>query len=284
MQKIQSSLKGQTKNSEASVSLYVDYENIKINQHQAKFLIDFAQSQGNLLSKKTYAKESIWKQGAGKDRANLENLGIDCIDVPLETKNSVDFRLVIDSVCEAVSQFPPKIFILVGADGDYETLVQELHSRGKEVIVFYQEGKASQQLIQTADKSYLINQLPELVNQKANILNVDCQIPYNEAINCLIESIKTALEQGKHTKFSLIDSLMRSNQRFPNYHGVSSIQKADGTQFRQFKDFISAVVADGKVQVRTVGNFQELLLIRKNTKATKKSYSVNTDDDNPTYC
>lgn len=268
MQKIQSILKGQAKKTEPSVSLYIDYENIKLNQYQAKLLIDFAQSQGYLLSKKAYAKESIWKQGKGKDKANLENLGINCIDVPIGTKNSVDFRLVIDSVREAASQCSPKIFILVGADGDYETLVQELHSQGKKVIVFYQQGKASQKLIQSADKSYLISKLPEWVNQSVQVVNIDSQISYMEAINCLIEAIKTALEQGRHTRFSLIDSLMRRNQHFPNYQGVSSIQNHNGTKFRQFKDFITAVVADGEVQVRTVGRFQEVLLIQKNTKST----------------
>ncbi len=49
---------------------------------------------------------------------------------------------------------------------------------------------------------------------------------------------------------------MRLNQQFPNYQGVSSIRKPDGTTFSKFSKFVEAVEAEGKVQVETVGKLK----------------------------
>ncbi len=61
---------------------------------------------------------------------------------------------------------------------------------------------------------------------------------------------------------------MRQNQQFPNYQGVSSIRKPDGTTFSKFGKFVEAVKAEGKIQVRSVGKVQELFLIEKDLQVS----------------
>lgn len=262
-QKNQSALKSQVSDQKNFVSLYWDYENISQMENRAKLLIDFAQTRGYLVNQNIYAKASIWQQDKSNAKVIFKKLGFACIDVPPDSKNAVDFKLVIDCIAESFNNISTNLFILVTADGDYETLVHELQSRGKKVIIFYHPHKVSQRLIQIADEFYPVEKLPELVENKAKILDVPAKITYKEAIQCLIEAIKVAVKQGKSTTFPIIDSMMRLNQQFPNYQGVLSIRKPDGTTFSKFSKFVEAVKAEGKVQVRTVGKLKELLLIEK---------------------
>jgi uncharacterized LabA/DUF88 family protein len=265
--KNQSALEAQLSEQKNFISLYWDYENISQIENLAKFLIDFAQSRGYLVNQNVYAKASIWQQDKSKTKVLFKKLGFACIDVSQNIKNGVDFKLVIDCIGESFNNISTNVFILVTADGDYETLVHELQNRGKKVIIFYHPDKVSQRLIQIADEFYSVERLPKLVENKAQILDVPPQITYKEAIQCLLEAIKAAVKQGKPTTFPIIDNQMRLNQQFPNYRGVSSICKPDGTTFSKFSKFVEAVKAEGKVKVRTVGKLNELLLSEKDIQA-----------------
>lgn len=253
----------QVTNGKNFVSLYWDYENISKIDNSAKRLINFAQLQGSLVNLNVYAKASIWQHNQGKNKLLLDKLGFSCIDVCSNAKNAVDFQLVIDCVAEAHNNVSTNIFILVTSDGDYETLVRELQSKGKKVIVVYHPEKVSKSLIQIANESYSVEKLPDLVSNKAQILDVSTQITYQVAIQYLIEAINVADKQSKSTTYELIDRLMRQNQQFPNYQGVSSIRKLDGTTFSKFSKFVEAVKADGKVQVRSIGKGKEVFLVEK---------------------
>jgi uncharacterized LabA/DUF88 family protein len=261
--KNQSTLEAQVTERKNFVSIYWDYENISQIENLAKFLINFAHCRGYLVKQNVYAKASIWQQSKGKAKGALKNLGFTCVDVCPKTKNGVDFKLVIDCIEEAFNNISTNLFILVTADSDYKTLVSELQKRGKKVIIFYQSNKVSQELVQMADESYPVEKLPELVENKVQMIDVPRQIAYNDATKCLIEAINAAVKLGKPTRYPLIDKLMRQNQQFSNYQGVSSIRKPDGTTFSKFSKFVEAVKAEGKVQVRTVGKLKELFLVEK---------------------
>lgn len=257
-QQTQSTSAAQVTNGKNFVSLYWDFENINKIDKSAKLLLDFAQCRGYLVNSKVYAKASIWQQHKGKHKEFLGNMGFTCLEVSSCAKNAVDFELVIDCIAEAHNNISTNLFILVTSDGDYETLVRKLQNMGKKVIVFHHPDQVSQSLVQIANESYSVDKLPELVNNKAQILDVSTQITYQLAIQYLIEAIKVALKQGKRTTYQIIDQLMRQSQQFPNYQGVSSIRKPDGTTFSKFSKFVEAVKTEGKVQVRSVGKVQEL--------------------------
>ena len=243
------------------VAAYVDVQNIRFSPAQAEQFLLFATSHGCLTIKKAYAN---WRKENLDFEQNLYKQDFDCIDVPLKIKNAVDKKLIAD--CERdVSNNPSlKIFILVTGDGDYKNLVCSLQAKGKTVIIFARRDNANKTLEKVANNFHFVDELPNLVGDKVLPQNthVQPQTIYEDAIKCLIEAIKTGL-QGKCTRFETIDRLMRSNKRFPNYRGVSCIRKSDGTTFGKFTKFIDAVVAEGKVQVQSVGQFKELFLIKK---------------------
>ncbi|WP_320073092.1 NYN domain-containing protein [Nostoc sp. MG11] len=194
---------------------------------------------------------------------HLEFLGFNCVDVPDNTENSADYRLMADCVqLFAPKPSPsPNAIILVVRDWDYAGLICILKTLGKKVIVFAQRGSASPKLIKLVgnENFYFVDELPQLVgnSNKTQPRNTDIlsQINYNKAIEYLIEAINTALSQGKPTVFGRIDKLMR--QLCANYQGCSSISTSDGKKFKSFSQFIDAAVKDGKVRKQN----QELFLI-----------------------
>jgi hypothetical protein len=240
---------------ETSSAIYVDFQNTKLTAHQAKFLVCFANQIaqiGRVGNKKVYAD---WKIESKDSAVYFHNLDFEGLNVPSNKKNNVDNKLIADCEREVAD-----IIILVTGDGDFTNLVKYLKSKAKKVIVFYPPCIVNQNLIQSADAAYSVEKLPELVEYKA-------QITYKDATKCLIEAIKMAVQLGKPTRYPLIDKLMRQNQQFPNYQGVSSIRKPDGTTLSKFSKFVEAVKAEGKVQVRTVGKLKELFLVEKYIQA-----------------
>lgn len=92
-------------------------------------------------------------------------------------------------------------------------------------------------------------------------------IPYDEAVNCLLEAINTCLLENHITDLSYIDALMRYNHRFPNYQGFTSIRKPDGKKFKGFLEFIQAVEKDGKVIRRKINKIHALVLATQKDSA-----------------
>ncbi len=115
-------------------------------------------------------------------------------------------------------------------------------------------------------------------------------IPYDQAVNCLIEAINTCLLEGHITNLSYIDALMRYNRRFPNYKGVNSIRKPDGSSFAKFGEFIDAVAQDGKVRLKKTSKVATVVLVgekdaekSETTSASKKSKQKKKSSHNISY-
>lgn len=258
---------GQTSQQKPLVSLYYDLQNVYSMQKQVNLLLDFASAKGRLDCKRVYYNSQHKNQASAKN--NLDSLGFNCLDVPCSLKNSADHRLIADCISRVALKPSPEIIILVLGDRDFAGLICVLRSLGKKVIIFAQRGSESKKLIKIADEFHFVDELPHLVADKTKpqTNSVQSQLTYKDAIECLIEAIKMALSKGKSTEFGLIGNLMRGSQRFPNYQGVSSICKHDGTTFPNFSKFVDAAVADGKVRVQTTGKCQKLLLIKEDRLA-----------------
>jgi hypothetical protein len=111
-------------------------------------------------------------------------------------------------------------------------------------------------LLETADEFHFVEDLPQIRNKTQCLEHSnDFHIQYNEAVDYLIEAIKTVSNQGKPTKFSKIDNVMR--QLFPKYKGFACICNPDGGTFSRFSKFLEAVERDGKIRMHE----QNLLLI-----------------------
>ncbi|MEH2256968.1 NYN domain-containing protein [Nostoc sp.] len=229
------------------VSMYWDYQNIS-NTKIAKNLLLYASSLGFIAKRKVY---SNWCEGS-KAKSVLATLDFDCIDVCHKFKNAVDFKLVMD--CGSDSS---DIVILISGDSYCEILIDDLRCNGKKVIVFARQKSAKLSLNNLADMFYFLDDLPKLVENKTQFQTIssDGNINCNKAIEYLLKTINTALDQKKCTELGYINNLMM--QLFTKYQGVSSIYEPDGNKFKSFSQFIDAAVRDGKVQKQG----QELFLV-----------------------
>ncbi len=248
------SSKKQTSQQLPLISIYWDYQNAKLSPSQAKSLLDLAQSKGRVISAKVYYNAQCQDQVSVKDDfGNLFN----CLNVPCPLKDSADNQLIADCLGEIHSNMSPDIIMLISGDGDFIKLVHNLQKLGKQAIILAQKGNVKQKLKELADEFYFLDDLPRLTSNKTQAQNTALmsQINCKEAIEYLIEAIKTASRQGKPTLFGHIDKLMR--QRCANYQGYLSISTDDGKKFKSFSQFIDAAVKDGKVQKQG----QELFLV-----------------------
>ncbi|MCC5599249.1 NYN domain-containing protein [Nostoc favosum] len=240
------SSKKQTSQQLPLVSIYWDYQNAKLSPSQAKSLLDLAQSKGRVISTNVYYNSQRQDQAAVKD--DLGNFGFNCVDVPCPLKNSADNQLIADCLEEIHSNMSPDIIMLISGDGDFIKLVHNLQKLGKQAIILAQIGNVKQKLKELADEFYFLDDLARLISEKnqPQIISIVSQINYKEAIEYLIQAIKTASSQGKPTVFGRIDRLMR--QRCANYQGYLSISTDDGKKFKSFSQFIDVAVKDGKVR------------------------------------
>ncbi|AFY34532.1 NYN domain-containing protein [Calothrix sp. PCC 7507] len=245
---------GQTSQQLPLVSIYWDYQNIKLSLDGVKLLIDFSNSKGCLIGKNMYYNSQCPDQAAAKN--GIASVSFKCFDVPCPLKNSADNQLIADCLEELNSNLSPDIVILVSGDGDFVKLVRNLQNLGKKVIILAHIGNVKQKLKELADEFYFLDNLHELVQNKTKPqTTVDSQISYNEAIEYLTKAIKIAFSQGKRTGFSYIDNLMR--QHCLAYQGFASINTPDGKKFKSFSQFIDAAVKDGKVKIQN----EQLFLI-----------------------
>jgi hypothetical protein len=242
--------------------LYVswDLQNVSLKQPNelqkfAKELLIFCGSKGNLHSPHVYYNSQHKDQLAAND--TLEKVGYKGVNVPIAKKNSADHQLILDCLKTVVSKPSADIFTFVLGDKDYVGLICVLRSLGKKVIIFAKRGSESKKLMSIADEFHFVDELPNLFSNKAVIPEDGTDINYDDAVQCLIEAIKIANSQGKCAVYSTIGKLMRQSQHFPNYKGVSTIHKPDGTKFSSFSKFVAAVVKQGKIKLQN----EEMLLV-----------------------
>jgi hypothetical protein len=252
-------LNGQTSQQKPFVTLYCDLQNVYSIQELANLLLAFAKSKGCLICQKVYYNSQCKNQASARDI--LASIGFNCLDVPCPLKNSADNQLIADCLEDVDNNLSLNLVILVSGDGDFAKLVRTLQKLGKKVIVFAQRGNVKQRLKELADEFHFVDELSQLVADKSQpkTTSAECQITYKDAIECLIEAIKTALSKEKRTDFCQIGKLMRNSSRFPTCKKFPSVCKPDGTTFSSLSKFVTAAVADGKVRMQN----QELFLIEE---------------------
>jgi uncharacterized LabA/DUF88 family protein len=274
------------------INIYVDNQNVKVTLELANLLLVSAKMQGRVVQAKVY---DFWPDTTPKSaHKNLENLGFQCLGVSSGIKDCADYQLVFDCISDLDDRWPDSI-ILVSGDGDFLSLVNHLKKIGIKAIVFARRGNVKKSLMESADEFHFIDELPELVDIENESERSETQtilagsqavfpsetppdtsvhyITYDEAVQSLIEAIHTALSEGRATRFTYIDTLMRHNPNFPTYQGVASIQKPDGSQFAKFGEFIQAAIADGKVRLKENKKIQEVTLVGKTSAETTDAAS-----------
>ncbi len=241
-----STIAKQTKQFQALVSIYVDHQNVNLTPILASQLLEFVKYHEHLIEVKVYYNSLVPAQVYAKEK--LQSFDFKWIDVPCSVKNSADNQLMVDCLDDIYSNRPPDTVILVSGDGDFANSVRNLQKLGKKVIVFAQRGNVKQKLKELVGSDFhFLDELPSLIAAKSQQQIENCQpdLTYNEAVEYLIEAIKTALSKGKRAGLGFINQLM--SQLFPKYQGVASV-KHQGKTFASFSEFVEAAVKDGKIR------------------------------------
>jgi len=248
-----------------SISLYIDYQNVRLTQSEINHLLDYARAKGNLIHARIYYNSQI--QNQSKLLEFFKDCNLDYIDVPCSLKNSADNQLVADCVRD-ISTYSPDVFIIVSGDGDFLDLVQVVRKLNSQALIVARKGNVKQKLIESANEFLFIDQLP---NQSANLICTNRhdspKIGYEDAVQCLLEAVKAAITSGKRPNFPLIDQLMRKNRNFSGYQGVSSIEGRNKKGFASFKKFAESVARDGLISIKTHGNAQVIQSSKANLLA-----------------
>ncbi|MFZ1026589.1 MAG: NYN domain-containing protein [Limnoraphis robusta] len=247
--------KNQSNNSEKSVAIFWDYENVS-QCNIASDLLKFARQRGYVLILKPYSCN--WNK---KAKNHLEKLGFECIPVPNtdKNKNAVDHFLGVDCGITIGQNGLLQTIILVTGDCYAQVLQERLKQDNIKLVVFSRKKSYCKSLEKEVDEFYYIEELPELVkNLSSEIPSTESYISYEDAVKCLIEAIQTAVNSGKSATVGYIGKLMHDNPNFPNYKNVSSIRKPDGTKFYKFSKFLETLIDQGMIKKVN----QEILLVQ----------------------
>lgn len=229
------------------ISIYVDHQNVHLTPILASQLLEFVKSQGHLMDVKVYYNSLDPAQVCAKNK--LQSFSFKWIDVPCPLKNSADNQSMVDCLEDIHSDRSPDIVILVSGDGDFVKLVLTAQKLGKRIIVFAQRGNVKQRLKEVVGSDFhFLDELPSLIGFKSQQQIENCQpdLTYNEAIECMIAAIQTALSKGKRAGLGFINCLMR--ELFPKYQGVTSVCKHQGQTFSRFSELVETAVKDGKIR------------------------------------
>ena len=242
------------------VCIYWDSENVHATSDLSTKLIEFV-----TLKKDHVISQMIYTNSSGRNFAkwSLESdfqQIVKIVDVASPLKNAVDNQLKSDVIDDIYSNNSPDIFIVVSGDGDFANLVKIIRDKGKYVIIFARQGNAKKSLKDIADEFYFIDNLHKLVEEKtqSQITNIQTQISYHEAVEYLINAIKTSIINEKRTTLGYINKLM--GHIYPQYQNISSISTPNGKKIKTFTHFVDMVVKEGKVKKQN----QELFLIELN--------------------
>jgi hypothetical protein len=230
-----------------------------------KKLLELAASKGRLDEANVYYNSQHENQLAALK--TLTSLGVfKGVDVLSHLKNSADNELIVGVINRMARKLSPDILILVLGDRDYAGLICLLKALPKKItiIIVARKGHVSQKIIDLADEFYYVEEILNLgsITTSVSSNSLSGKIPYEDAIACLQESIKTALNKGKPAIISRISNLMRNNPKFPNYQKYSSVLTPDAKSFSSFTKFIKAAQKDGIIGMRLNGDLPELFLVK----------------------
>ena len=127
------------------------------NAKQANNLLLFAASLGYVVTRKVYDN---WQQrNKVSQKITLVKDGWECVNVPQQIPDAVDFSLFFDCSGEAAISLYPHTFIIVSGDGNGEILIPKLQNKGKKVIILARPGNENKNLERLADEFYFLDEL-----------------------------------------------------------------------------------------------------------------------------
>ncbi|MHA1769703.1 MAG: NYN domain-containing protein [Candidatus Thorarchaeota archaeon] len=265
------------------VAVFWDYENARvwaegIQIPLAERVLNLVERYGQARILKVYSK---WGGSEAISRG-LFSMGFRQEHVPMGKKNSVDVMIAVDCIATCWEHPEIGVYVIVSGDKDYISMVNYLKAHGRHVVIVGPSETSSEHLQLSASEFFSFEDLAEDDVLPATDSELKTGIiSYEDALQCLGEAIESAKDQGKVTRYPIIDSMMRLNKEF-EYRGYASIVRSDGSRFSSFGGFIKEAERDGACVTFSTGEFAEIFLPGENPKE-ESSYTTSTDNIEPKH-
>jgi uncharacterized protein (TIGR00288 family) len=129
-----------TPDSEATMAVFLDLENIALGAHDAQFpafdirkVIERLLLKGHIVVKKAYCDFDRYKTF----KRGLHEAAFELIEIPhvrQSGKNSADIRMVVDALDLCYTKSHVDTFVIISGDSDFSPLVSKLRENDKTVI------------------------------------------------------------------------------------------------------------------------------------------------------
>src|SRR5437773_8063644 len=126
--------------SDATMAVFLDLENIAIGAHEAQFpafeirrVIERLLLKGHIVVKKAYCDFDRYKTF----KRGLHEAAFELIEIPhirQSGKNSADIRMVVDALDLCYTKSHVDTFVIISGDSDFSPLVSKLRENAKTVI------------------------------------------------------------------------------------------------------------------------------------------------------
>lgn len=126
--------------SEATMAVFLDLENIAIGAHEAHFpafeirkVVERLLLKGHIVVKKAYCDFERYKTF----KRGLHEAAFELIEIPhvrQSGKNSADIRMVVDALDLCYTKSHVDTFVIISGDSDFSPLVSKLRENAKTVI------------------------------------------------------------------------------------------------------------------------------------------------------
>jgi uncharacterized protein (TIGR00288 family) len=245
-------------NSEASLAVFCDFENIALGVREAKYaqfdmekVLERLLAKGSIVVKKAYCDWERYKEF----KATMHSASFELIEIPhvrQSGKNSADIRMVVDALDLCYTKAHVDTFVIVSGDSDFSPLVSMLRENDKTVIGVGVKNSSSDLLINNCDEFIYYDDLVRADEQKRRAAKKrkesapagqDKQDKKQEAYDLLLGTLEALIaERGADEKIwgSMIkQALKRRNPGFnETYYG-----------YRAFSDLLEEAGEKGLIRL-----------------------------------
>jgi uncharacterized protein (TIGR00288 family) len=159
-------------NSEASLAVFCDFENIALGVREAKYdkfdmekVLERLLAKGSIVVKKAYCDWDRYKEF----KATMHSAAFELIEIPhvrQSGKNSADIRMVVDALDLCYTKEHVDTFVIVSGDSDFSPLVSKLRENAKTVIGVGVKNSSSDLLVNNCDEFIYYDDLVRAGEQK----------------------------------------------------------------------------------------------------------------------
>lgn len=159
-------------NSEASLAVFCDFENVALGVREAKYaqfdmekVLERLLAKGSIVVKKAYCDWERYKEF----KTTMHAASFELIEIPhlrQSGKNSADIRMVVDALDLCYTKAHVDTFVIVSGDSDFSPLVSKLRENDKTVIGVGVKNSSSDLLINNCDEFIYYDDLVRHEEQK----------------------------------------------------------------------------------------------------------------------